>query len=635
MSLIKQLWLGIIIMLLLALGGSFAISIYSAKSYLQEQLQLKNIDNANSLALSMSQLEKDPVTIELLIAAQFDTGHYQSIILRDTENNVLVERHNEAASDTAIPDFFKRLAAIQVEPGFAQINDGWKQFGTLQIESQSAFAIESLWNNTLNLLQWFVLAAILSGMIGTFILKVISRPLDIVVEQAEAIGERRFITSKEPKTKEFQRLVRAMNTLSSSVKTMLDKETKQLEQLRQDSQLDAATGLYNREYFLNRLNGQLSEEDSSGNGILLIGRILNLSDANHRYGRLKTDTALTALANTLQQVTEQYPDAMAARLNSSDFILLIAGSIDVEKTIADAAKKIQAWVRHYTEVDFSFPLASYAFKTGQTVNQVMQRLDGTLAEAELKGNQALVNASNDSSTSDFPSAQAWKHAIETALQNQQLQLAAFTVIDFDGGLLHYTAPVRLTLNHQARAAHYFVPWAARVGLMSAIDLAVLTQALNQLKQQPAPLAITISTESLRDATFRREALLKLEASSHTDKLWVEFPEACVLRYSAEFREFVRQLKSVGCSVGLKHVGIEFTRIDQLQDMGLNYLKLDSAVTRNLEPSSQHRHFVQGLCNIGHSLGMLVIAEGVMCESEFKELQKLGLDGVTGPGVSST
>ena len=90
MSLIKQLWIGIIVLLLLALGGSFIISIVSAKSYLEEQLRVKNMDNATSLALSMSQMEKDPVTLELLISAQFDTGHYEYIKLVDPQKKILV-----------------------------------------------------------------------------------------------------------------------------------------------------------------------------------------------------------------------------------------------------------------------------------------------------------------------------------------------------------------------------------------------------------------------------------------------------------------------------------------------------------------------------------------------------------------
>lgn len=95
MSLIKQLWLGILAILLLALGGSFVISALSAKTYLETQLHLKNIDNATVLALSMTQMEKDPVTLELLIAAQFDSGHYQRIALVDPDNNLIIERRNK------------------------------------------------------------------------------------------------------------------------------------------------------------------------------------------------------------------------------------------------------------------------------------------------------------------------------------------------------------------------------------------------------------------------------------------------------------------------------------------------------------------------------------------------------------
>ena len=121
MSLIKQLWIGIIVMLLLALGGSFAISIMSAKSYLEEQLRIKNLDNATSLALSISQMEKDPVTLELLISAQFDTGHYEYITLADPQKNILVSRrYEENANDktpASVPGWFTHLVNFDAAPG--------------------------------------------------------------------------------------------------------------------------------------------------------------------------------------------------------------------------------------------------------------------------------------------------------------------------------------------------------------------------------------------------------------------------------------------------------------------------------------------------------------------------------------
>ncbi len=296
MSLIKQLWIGIIVMLLLALGGSFAISIMSAKDYLEEQLRVKNMDNATTLALSMSQLEKDPVTLELLVSAQFDTGHYEVISLIDPEKNILASRRYEElktdASSVTVPVWFTKLVNFEAAPGIAQVQDGWKQYGTLVVKSHSRYAWQALWKSTSQLLTWFVIAAIISGVIGTIILKFISSPLNTVIKQAEAIGERRFITSDEPKTTEFQRLVRAMNALSQSVKTMLEKETLQLEKLRRESQLDSLTELPNRNHFLNLLESKLNRDDSDSSGVIAIIRFLNLVELNNHLGRASVDHAI-------------------------------------------------------------------------------------------------------------------------------------------------------------------------------------------------------------------------------------------------------------------------------------------------------------------------------------------------------
>ena len=53
MSLVKQLWLAIALVMLIAFGGSFLVSTLSARTYLEEQLRLKNFDNATSLAATL------------------------------------------------------------------------------------------------------------------------------------------------------------------------------------------------------------------------------------------------------------------------------------------------------------------------------------------------------------------------------------------------------------------------------------------------------------------------------------------------------------------------------------------------------------------------------------------------------
>ena len=59
MSLMRQLWLAVVMSAMIAFFGSFLISVWSAQSYLSQQLERKNGDIANSLALSLTHLDKD------------------------------------------------------------------------------------------------------------------------------------------------------------------------------------------------------------------------------------------------------------------------------------------------------------------------------------------------------------------------------------------------------------------------------------------------------------------------------------------------------------------------------------------------------------------------------------------------
>jgi EAL domain-containing protein (putative c-di-GMP-specific phosphodiesterase class I) len=80
------------------------------------------------------------------------------------------------------------------------------------------------------------------------------------------------------------------------------------------------------------------------------------------------------------------------------------------------------------------------------------------------------------------------------------------------------------------------------------------------------------------------------------------------------------------------VGLEFTRFDQLQEMGLAFLKIDSAIIRNIDSHLSNQAFVQSLCVLGHSIGLTMIAEGVQTDEEQHALFNLGIDAVTGPQV---
>ena len=116
MTMYRQLWLAIITTTLLALGGSLLASLLSVRGYVEEQLSIKNTDNANSLALSISQQNPDTTAVDLMVAAIFDSGHYEMVRVADPFGRTLAERRApESVPD--VPAWFVRLLPIHASPG--------------------------------------------------------------------------------------------------------------------------------------------------------------------------------------------------------------------------------------------------------------------------------------------------------------------------------------------------------------------------------------------------------------------------------------------------------------------------------------------------------------------------------------
>ncbi|ANQ83796.1 LapD/MoxY N-terminal periplasmic domain-containing protein [Azoarcus olearius] len=631
MSLIKQLWIAIALVTVLSLGGSFVVSTLAARHYLQQELAVKNMDNAASLALSLSQMPKDPVTVELQVAAQFDTGHYRLIRLTGASGEVLVERSFDGAEASA-PAWFMALVPIETQPGVAQVQDGWHQFGTLSVETHSRYAYDSLWQATRQLLMWFVGGGLLTGLVGTLALKFITRPLDRMVEQAEAIGGRRFVTTPEPRTLEFRSVVRAMNALSDRVRSMLAEESQRLEALRRQTQQDELTGLFNRAQLLRQLDAALSGE-ASADGVMLIARVADLAALNQRLGRLAVDNTLRTLAGALGGFTAAHPGWDCGRLNATDFALIAPGAVDAAALADELAHTLDTALTPVSEIH-RLHLAATPYAAQEARSAVLTRLDGVLAASELHGDRAVRVGIADGAEAGPQGAGEWRRLLDAALAAGHIELARFPVIDRDGALLHDEAPVRLALDGNWYAAGRFMPWAARLGMMVAVDTAVARTALAALAADgAATLAINLSVEALRDAGFRDALYHLLESDpAAARRLWIDVPEHAALQYQVEFRALCLALRPLGCRVGLKHAGPAFSRIAELHDLGLDYIKVAAAFVRDIDNSPGNMAFVRGLCTIAHSIGLQTIAEGVSTEAERDALPDLGLDGMTGPAI---
>ena len=635
MTLTKQLWLAIATIMTLAFGISFLVSAWSAKGYLEDQLRLKNIDNANSLALSMSQIEKDPVLIELLLSAQFDIGHYQSIRLTSPSGKLMVEQVGEGGTDK-VPAWFVDLIPLRTEPGIAKVQDGWRQYGTLSVVSDNGFAYQALWQGNRRLLAWFLASVLLCGVIGTLILRAITRPLGEVVKQAEAIGARRFIAIREPRTREFRSVVRAMNTLSGQVRSMLDEESARLEQLRRDAQHDALTGLLSREHFLKKIQHALEDEAAAPTGALFILRLPDLLKLNKVLGRGATDTLLIRVAGALQESCPDEP-CLIGRLNGSDFAVL-APDVD---SVVELSNQIYARARlsindPSADIGHSLLLGAAVYRHGDAVSQVLSRADIALGRAEQEGGSAVELGDIDIAWKPVASLiAAWQVLIETALDRKLIQCATYPVLNGQGQLIHYEAPGRMQNIQDSlwMSAQEFMPWASRLGLTERIDEAVFDYALTWLESNAGPICINMSPQTVCDPVLVARFYQALKRSPQlAGRIWIDIPEFVAYRHAREFRVFCDALKPLGCKIGLEHVGNQICHIGELYDVGLDYLKIDRAIIHDIDQNLGNQTFLRGLCTIAHTMGMMTIAEGVLNQREAGCLRELGFKGMTGPGI---
>src|SRR5690606_13414608 len=100
-------------------------------------------------------------------------------------------------------------------------------------------------------------------------LRRLKRPLDSVTRQAQAITDRRFVTSPEPNVPELRQLSAAMNFAVTRLKEMFEEEASRLERVRKEANHDLVTGLANRRYFRASLDTLLTNPDSP-DGTLII-----------------------------------------------------------------------------------------------------------------------------------------------------------------------------------------------------------------------------------------------------------------------------------------------------------------------------------------------------------------------------
>jgi EAL domain-containing protein (putative c-di-GMP-specific phosphodiesterase class I)/GGDEF domain-containing protein len=635
MSLIRQIWLLLLGTLLLAFAGSVAVNADAARDTLQTQLRIKNSDNATALALVLSQQKGDAALMELVVSSLFDTGFYRRVQLVAADGAVRFAREAPAVPQEA-PDWFVRLLPIESAPGVAQVSDGWRALGRVELESQASYAHDELWRGTQRSALALAVLGVLAGLGGALVVQRIRVPLEQTVAQARSLERGEYVTVDEPAVPELRRLARAMNSMVARLKMVFEGQARQVETLRRQANCDALTGLANRTHFMGQLGALLHREDGAAEGGLVLLRVLDLAEANRVLGHASTDRMLGTIAQALQAYTARVEGCFVGRLNGSDFALCLPVGGVADETARALAEALRAVLPAFGK-QAVIAAGAVELRHGVELAPLMGAADLALARAEAQGPFAVESSIEMGGALGRLGEGGWRRRLHDALAEGRVTLMEYPVRDATGRLMHLECPLRLQMEPDGAAepAARWLPLAVRARLTAALDERAVALALEAISRDGRSRAVNLAPASLADSGFAARLRGRLlQAPREARQLWLEVGEVAASEHFELLRELGRQLRPTGARLGLEHAGERLGRIERLFELGLDYVKLDAAVTQGVAADGVRAGFVRGLATMLHSLSLQVIAEGVTQEADAAALWQCGLDGLTGPWVSA-
>lgn len=633
MSLIRRMGLLMLAVVLMALAAGVFTTLVAARDTLQTQLGVKNRDNAQSLALALSQQRGDAGLMEVVLLAQFDTGHYRRIVLRGVDGKTLVERQAAPRQGVA-PEWFANTLPIRAETGLAQVSDGWRAVGALELESQSDWAVDALWRAGRGASALLALVGLFGALFAVWGLRSIRRPLDAAVAQAHAAQEGRFVTVDEPAVAELKPLARSMNTMVGRLRTMFDAQAQQVEALRQLAQLDALTGLRNRRQFLLEAQPALDGAGPEGTGLLLL-RVIDLEGLNRRLGHAGTDALLQTVARTLVGQTSLQPRALLGRLNGSDLAMCLPapGSI---ASIADALLAALRKVLPRDDGQMGVVAGAVWAPPGTSLHHALAQADQALARAEGQGPFASVTERSADVAQVMGEAQ-WQKALADALAQEHVTLAQYPVCDANGALIQLDCPLRVQLQGSGRPepASRWLALAARSRLTPALDARALQLVLTEIARDGRQRCINIAAATLlsTEAVVAMGAQLAA-AGPAASSLWIDLPETLAVEHPALVQDLTRRWRPLGVRVGLEHAGAGLTSIVRLYELGLHYVRIDGRFLAGIGRDEALRRHAEQLVLLLRGIGLLVFAENVHDPADLALLWAMGFHGATGPAVGA-
>ncbi|MFF3841090.1 putative bifunctional diguanylate cyclase/phosphodiesterase [Streptomyces sp. NPDC001930] len=405
------------------------------------------------------------------------------------------------------------------------------------------------------------------------------------------------------------------------------------EQLR-----DPLTGLPNRQWLLERAWTALEEAEGEGaRAALVLIDLDRFRSVNDTLGHLAGDRLLLQIADRLRLALPR--GAEAARLGGDEFAVLLP--------TADSTTSAQRVARHLV-AELSSPLdldgltlvleasAGVAVFPDHALDAegLLRRADVAMYQA--KRDRTGVEVYESKRDSNTPDRLGLLGDLRRALDAGEVELHYQPKVRFDGQVAGLEALVRWVHPERGKVPpDEFIAIAESSGLMPHLTEYVLETALAQVARWRAqglnvPVAVNVSPRDVHTPGFAGAVAARLARHGvPAGALQLEITEHVLLEDPQRAADTLNGLTGHGVKMSLDDFGTGYSSLVHLRRLPVSELKIDRSFVARLAVDTEDAEIVRCTVDLAHSLGLLVVAEGVEDDETWERLRDLGCDAVQG------
>jgi EAL domain-containing protein (putative c-di-GMP-specific phosphodiesterase class I) len=182
----------------------------------------------------------------------------------------------------------------------------------------------------------------------------------------------------------------------------------------------------------------------------------------------------------------------------------------------------------------------------------------------------------------------------------------------------------------------FIPFAEQTGYISSITRWVMGRAIEQAGEWHRlglgiRMCVNVSARDLRseDTLVQYVWAALLAAELPPGMLCLEVTESGLMDDPRSAQSTLRKLRDLGIATSIDDYGTGYSSLAYIKQLAVNELKIDRAFVSGMEADSRNAAIVRSTIELGHNLGLSVVAEGVETEHELAELRRFGCDVIQG------